>query len=376
MVIFCDLSKAFDTINHERLLNKLHCIGIRGKAHELLRSYLSNRRQVFKYDDSFSEAVEVKYGVPQGSVLGPLLFNIFMNEIFAFADVTVIVVTDKNLENLYRLGSSEFSQVWHWMRINGLVLNMNKTKHMLFGKNSKKHSIDLQIHSSRCSLPDCNCICIDRTHSYKYLGLTIDENLKFKQHADSVSAKMRAGVAILYRMKNVTSKRLRKTVYQSLIESHLRYMLPLYGGTFKTHLINIITLQKKAIRLVIGAPYHAHTEQIFIDLKLLDFFKLYILNILNLLFIDANKFIKPPHAFDTRQQNHSLYQRIIPHHSIPNTTIRKSILPQFVKILNFLPHDFNNYIDNPFVCKKKYVIDRVKTLLINMSRTEVEAIFN
>ena len=143
--IFLDFSKAFDTINHEILLCKLSHYGIRGKALEWFRNYLNNRKQYVSLNQQNSSLKEIEYGVPQGSLLGPLLFIVYINDFsrssdvlsfILFADDSNVLFSHNNPNTLVHTVNSELRKVTQWIRANKLSLNLQKTKYMLFSKNT------------------------------------------------------------------------------------------------------------------------------------------------------------------------------------------------------------------------------------------------
>jgi len=175
--IYLDLSKAFDTIDHSILLNKLKHYGIRGTCLKWLNSYLSNRTQYVKINKTKSIIQEINCGVPQGSVLGPLLFIIYTNDIpnqlqftrtILFADDTTIYCSNTNLNNLYQDINHDLDVLYDWFKANKLSLNISKTNYMIFSNNS------IPQHNLNQSKIKIGNEIISRKSYVKFLGMTID----------------------------------------------------------------------------------------------------------------------------------------------------------------------------------------------------------
>ena len=238
--------------------------GVRGKALQLITSYISNRKQYVVFENERSNSLDLKCGVPQGSILGPLFFIIYINDLskaskifdaVIYADDTALSTTlntsDKNHEtNL----NSELKLVSDWLKLNRLSLNTLKTKAMLFHTPQKPVTYPkLLINSQE----------IEFVKDFNYLGICIDENLKWKTHTDIVSKKISKTLGILSRLKYYLPKDVLLNIYNALILPFLNYGITIWGGqsnrTFK--------LQKRAVRLITNSGYNAHTDLLFRQLN-------------------------------------------------------------------------------------------------------------
>ena len=282
--VFLDISKAFDSVNHLLLLRKLKNIGISERSVQLMSSYLTKRTQCVRALNAYSNFKEVKYGVPQGSILGPLLFIIYINDLFSvhlrgniitYADDTCLVVTAPNNTDLYSHMKKDLFNICKWMVSNSLAINVNKTKYIIFdlqthvGKfgppTEDEHRIkNIKLHNFNtpedCTNDTCNCTEIDKVTSIKYLGVIIDERLDFKLHIGSVVRKVRWGLYILSRLRTVAEPKLLKVLYYAFVQSHLQYAIIVWGGIYN-NTINRIHLQKRAIRIVSRTrDFLAHTS--------------------------------------------------------------------------------------------------------------------
>ena len=249
--IFIDLKKAFDTVEHSILIHKLRHYGIRGKALDTLRSYLSNRSHCVEIQDVKSDYVIVEHGVPQGSVLGPLLFIIYINDLhnciensetIHFADDTSLLCRETSLKKLTKKINRDLSLIVDWLRANKISLNTSKTELVLFKNPTKQITKHLNFRLSGQK--------IHRSSSVKYLGILIDENLSWEHHLRSLSSKLARAVGFLSKLRHCLNYKTLLSVYYALFDSHINYCIQCLGHVNITSLEKIEKLQNKAMRII------------------------------------------------------------------------------------------------------------------------------
>lgn len=282
--IFLDLKKAFDTVDHSILLRKLDHYGFRGVSNSWLRNYLTGRFQYVHINGTNSERREIKFGVPQGSVLGPLLFLIFINDLanassllaFLFADDTTLLLSSNDVTNLFLLANEQLKKISLWFHSNRLTLNITKTRYAVF-RSKNMHlpcNLALSIGNEKISR-----IGVDGSEQcFKFVGHIIDEHLSWTYHIRHVQNKISSGNYLLARAKNLLPRNILLNIYNCLVRPHLEYGILSWGGVGISKLKGLLTTQKKAIRNVAGKPSNSHTNPLFTMLNSLKFKDLFTLN--------------------------------------------------------------------------------------------------
>jgi ribonuclease P/MRP protein subunit RPP40 len=272
--IFFDIAKAFDTVNHNILIQKLTTYGIRGIQLDWFKSYLTNRSQCVSINGIMSNCETIKYGVPQGSILGPLLFLLYINDLpntssilsfILFADDTNVFYSNRSYHSLIETVNTELALVADWFTVNKLSLNLQKTNFIIFRSHRKRCTENMT------SLVKINDIPISQETSTKFLGVIIDNHLTWTEHIRLVTAKVAKNVGILGRTSFLLPPCIRLTIYFSLIYPYLTFCNMIWASTYDSRLKKLVILQKRAIRIISGVSYCSHTGPIFLKLKLLKF---------------------------------------------------------------------------------------------------------
>lgn len=340
--IFLDLSKAFDTVDHTILLHKLYIYGLRGKVHSWISNYLQNRLQYVSVNSTTSSSQHVVCGVPQGSILGPLLFIIYMNDITAsstklnftmFADDTTILYNDQNVVNGARVINTELDAVNKWLCSNKLSLNTKKTNFIIF------HTIGRVIPGVEIKM---NNKIIERVTETKFLGVSIHENLKWNTHINYVCSKVAMSTGVIKRLSCVFPKKILLLLYNALILPMISYANIVWGSPYNSSITNIHILQKKAVRIICKSGFRDHTPPLFHDLGIMSIFDIYQLQLGIFMYRRINNLlpqaIQFPIVYNHHVHDHCTRSASSLRNSKPRTELRKRCANYAgVKLWNTLP---------------------------------------
>lgn len=283
--IFIDLKKAFDSLDHNILLAKLDNYGIRGIAFQWFKSYLADRFHFVAIDECSSDLLPMESGVPQGSILGPLLFNIFLNDLvncsniskfILYADDTTILLNDPNIEHLMSTANAEMCKIYNWLSCNKLKMNFKKTCFILFGPKiiTNLLNANLVIHNTT----------IDRVDHTKFLGVIISSTLSWHDHIAYIKQKISKNIGIIYKLKKKFTRDIVRTLYYSLIFPYLIYCLPIWGNSPSCHLSLLEKSQNWFLRILFDLKKYDHISHYFDISNILTINKLYQLNLLLLFY--------------------------------------------------------------------------------------------
>ena len=261
--IFIDLQKAFDTVNHSILTDKLSHYGIRGTANNWFKSYLNNRYQFVSINGAESNPIPILHGVPQGSVLGPLLFLVYINDlhcainfssVYHFADDTNLLNISNSIKRTQKQVNLDLKSLYKWLLANKISLNCSKTELVIFHKIGFKTDFNLKIKLNGHKLFPSDSI--------KYLGVHLDPTLSGKAHCKILASKLRRANGLLSKIRHYVPKRELYSLYHSLFSSHLSYGLQIWGQQLNSQ-AEIAKIQKRTLRIINFQDFRAASSPLF-----------------------------------------------------------------------------------------------------------------
>jgi hypothetical protein len=269
---FIDLQKAFDTVDHSILLEKLKYYGIRGLANNWFRSYLSDRRQFVSINGADSKLLFNKIGVPQGSVFGPLLFILYINDlrfsvsnsiVHHFADDTNLLTISNSINSLNKMINYDLKCLTNWLKANKIALNIKKTEFVIFRKkrNSAVNFPTVKMDGKK----------LFPSTVIKYLGVHIDEHLSWNNHINQLTVKLSRANGILAKIRHFVSLDILRSIYFAIFESHIRYGCIVWGQKGTSLRSSISVLQNTAIRIISFSDIFAKSKPLYDKLNLIQF---------------------------------------------------------------------------------------------------------
>lgn len=376
IAVFLDLAKAFDTVSHNDLLQRLKQCGIRGPALNILENYLSDRVQQVRVNNVLSETLTINMGVPQGTVLGPILFLVYINSIVnvlnfdghivSYADDTALIFKGDTWTNTFLKAEKGISSIYKWLNYSLLSLNTEKSKFMAFTllKEDLPNTENIFIHKNNCRKEnDCICPVIKKTDKIRYLGVMIDQHLRWNEHITYINKRMRQLIPKFYSLREILNVKNLLIVYNSLVDSILRYCILAWGGLFK-NILNIVQVtQNTLIKIIYKKNRRYSTEALYRESEILDVKNLYTYQCLVWTFKSRNS-LKTYSSYETRAvENESL--------KVP--LFRKTHTQRFVfyfgpKFYNVLPvnikktrsiNKFKKEI-RMYILKNKHIFDSIR----------------
>lgn len=341
--VFVDLRKAFDTISPAILLEKLSDVGVSGKALEILTSYLQDRTQIVKIGHNLSYPCSVTYGVPQGSILGPLLFLIYINnvhqiglkgDISLYADDTSLFYSGHSTESIIPDIQRDLNLLNDWFKLNLLTINTSKTNYVIFAAKNKIINNNIQL--------TINGQTIQRKTKETYLGLILDNYLNWKPQIKKLKSKLTSLTGTIRCIARNLPRKVKYIIYNSLVKPHLDYLIELWGTAAKTNINILQTAQNKLIKTLFNYNYRTSTQKIYAETKLMNLNQTYVYYTCLLVHKIFHNEIKSKIGFTKKHQHQKIKLRNGNHLALPKCVPRtgygkNTIEFEGVKLYNKLP---------------------------------------
>lgn len=344
IAVFLDLAKAFDTVPHIQLVNTLEYYGVRGVVLNVFRDYLRDRKQKVKIRNTTSDPLVVKIGIPQGTVLGPLLFIVYINSLLSlningisisYADDTVLLFKGKTWDETRSKVIKGLDIIKNWLNQNKLTLNSEKTLYIAFSLTNAIRpnfsSITLNNHK----------ITVKEADTTKYLGITIDKNLKWTCHIQNLTNKIRRLIHKFYLIRKILNKKLLIQIYKSLVESIIRYGIVVWGGLCDNALRQLCITQNYILRVIFFKDRLYSTNLLYSD-DILNIREIYYLSNCIFCFKLQNKKDLVNHRYQTRSNVNKMMMVPFKKYNA-NQRFTTVLAPKIYNILPLEIRAINNY---------------------------------
>jgi hypothetical protein len=262
--IFVDLRKAFDCVNHSILLRKLRCAGIGEKNYEMFASYLNDRKQFIEMNSLSSTMLTIKSGIPQGSLIGPILFNFYVNDLFRlslhgtlqmYADDTVLTYHHTCYQRMFEMMNEDLVIIDNWLLRNSLTINVKKTEYIVFDSGRATGGSQPQV-----AFQD---VILRKVDKYEYLGLIIDAALSFSDHVNRLKRRLTAYSFVFRRLRHCLTINALWSVYNAFVMSRIIYLNPIWNCAPETKIKELKIVQNRLIKAITNRPYLAPTTSLY-----------------------------------------------------------------------------------------------------------------
>lgn len=370
ITVFIDLRRAFETVDREKMSEKLQAIGIDEVELEWFRSYLTARKQQTKFKNSFSSEIDVPIGLPQGATLGVILFNVYIDSItkvvqnssiVLFADDTAVVVKNKDLNTA--IMNRDLNIIAEWLKKNKLMLNTQKTSFMILSK--------YYVNGMNFPNVTINGDLIERVKEVKYLGIKIDDKLTFKEQTASTTKKAASKTNLLFRVSKNLTFDTKKVIFNSIVMPAFQYCSTIYLASNKEEIAQMQIIQNRAMRLILNVEFSTPIDFMLRALNLLSISQMIKFNALIYIYKMLNGLLpkylcdnlirtNTIHNRNTRQNNE--YDLRLPNYS--STLAQKNIFYNGIKLYNDLPNEIKKSQSlNSFKEKcRKFIIENYAIL--------------
>lgn len=377
--LFLDIQKAFDTVDHQILLTKLYNSGVRGVVYRWFKSYLMRRTQCVRINGLLSDKGYIKYGVPQGSVLGALLFLIYINDlccgnfygkIVSFADDTALCYVERQWNEIEIKMNMDLKALQLWFTKNNMLLSPTKTHFMnfslrgeaIFQRKIMFKCIYCIINGGQCA---AQCSEVHPVESIKYLGVVLDSELKFKNHILNLKLKIIKILRLFYFLRNFCSSDLLRILYFSLVHSRLDYGIICWGGTYRSNLQPIYVIQKNIVRIIGRKTKIDESFPIFCAFKILPLQYMFIYKVLRVFFVRSRSFVAE-NAYKLKLRNPTDF--FVPRPT--NTYFTKTYYFLAPRMFNRLPNEIQNSKTITFFANKLrkwlFTVNDIEEMLIKV----------